>query len=422
MHPGAITANIGFLGSRGARRRHGRAVLEQQEWQRMRVSFNRHGPFYRWQRRVGLLTDTDLAAGRRAALFVAVGWIPALVLAAVQGFAIDAHPERAILFDYSAYAYAFAIVAFVSMEQSSDQRMAQLVGQFEDRGIVPPASRSGFAKARANMERRTGSWMAEGLILVLAYLLSWLWLTKAPMAAAGGTWHGRMVDGTLQPTLAGWWAMLVALPLYWFLLGRWLWRFVTWGLMLYEIARCDMRLVATHPDRCGGLAFMGQYPKTYVLFVLAESTVVSATVLKLVVHGDASLMGFKFALIGMIVFFAIAFVAPLAVFAPRLVALKHAGLAHYGSLASQHNIAFERKWISATRALPAEEMLGSPDPSSMADFAAGYDLIKRMLPVPVTLESVMPIVLAAVLPLICVAATQVPLAQVLEQVKTLLPV
>jgi hypothetical protein len=67
-------------------------------------------------------------------------------------------------------------------------------------------------------------------------------------------------------------------------------------------------------------------------------------------------------------------------------------------------------------------MLGSPDPSSMADFAAGYDLIKRMLPVPVTLESVMPIVLAAVLPLICVAATQVPLAQVLEQVKTLLPV
>ncbi len=162
--------------------------------------------------------------------------------------------------------------------------------------------------------------------------------------------------------------------------------------MLHEIARCDMRLVATHPDRCGGLAFMGQYPKTYVLFVLAESTVVSATVLKLVVHGDASLMGFKFALIGMIVFFAIAFVAPLAVFAPRLVALKHAGLAHYGSLASQHNIAFEKKWISATRALPAEESWARPTrrrwPTSLP---ARPD--RACFRCPVTLESVMPIVL-----------------------------
>lgn len=28
-------------------------------------TFNRQGPFYRLQRRLGLLTDTDLRAGRR---------------------------------------------------------------------------------------------------------------------------------------------------------------------------------------------------------------------------------------------------------------------------------------------------------------------------------------------------------------------
>ena len=271
------------------------------------------------------------------------------------------------------------------------------------------------------MERRTGSWLAEAAILVVAYGFAYLWLVRAPMSTEAGAWHGRMVDGSLQLTLAGWWVAIVFLPLYGFLFGRWLWRFMTWGLMLYDISRCDLRLVATHPDRCGGLAFMGQYPKTYVLFVFAESTVVSATVLKLVVHGDASLMSFKFALFGMIAFFAVAFVVPLVVFAPRLVALKREGLAHYGSLASRHNMAFEMKWISAPDAPPAEEMLGSPDPSSMADFAAGYDLIKRMLPVPVTLESVMPIVLAALVPLICVAVTQVPFDQIVDEIKKLIP-
>jgi hypothetical protein len=156
-----------------------------------------------------------------------------------------------------------------------------------------------------------------------------------------------------------------------------------------------------------------------VLFVFAESTVVSATVLKAVVYGGASLMGFKFALLGMIVLFALAFIVPLAVFMPQLVALKHQGLAHYGSLASKHNLSFDAKWISGKE--PAEELLGSPDPSSLADFAAGYDLIRRMLPVPVNLESVIPIVMAALIPLICVALTQVPVVQVADEIKKLMP-
>lgn len=230
-----------------------------------------------------------------------------------------------------------------------------------------------------------------------------------------------MVEGSVRLTLAGWWAALVALPLYWFLGGRWLWRFWTWGLMLYGFAKCELRLVATHPDRCGGLAFMGQYPKTYVLFVFAQSTVVSSTVLKHIVEGGLGLASFKLALIGLIAFFALAFVVPLLVFTPVLLKLKHVGLSHYGTLASQHNLAFESKWVDASPTPSGADLLGAPDPSSMADFAASYDLVKRMLPIPVTKESVLPILAAAVLPLACVAATRVPIAKVLEVAKTLMP-
>jgi hypothetical protein len=380
------------------------------------ISFVRLGPFYRLQRRVGLLDDGDLAAGRRALIFVALAWLPCLLLAIVEGRALGPH---GIVGDFSAYAFALALAAFVLMEQSSDARMTSLVEQFTARGIARESAREGLSRARRNMERRTGAWAAEAALVVLAYLLSHAWMVRAAQGAEDGAWIGRLAaDGGLLPSLAGWWVLLVALPLYWFLFGRWLWRFLTWGLMLRDIARCDLQLVATHPDRCGGLAFIGQYPKTYVLFVFAVSTVVASTVLKMIIHGGASLLSFKFALFGMIAFFAITFVVPLFAFTPMLVALKRAGLIRYGALLSQHNLAFEARWLEAPEG--GAGLLGNPDVSSLADLAAGYDRVKDMRSAPVTKESIAPIVLAALAPMAGVAATQVPVSQILAAVKGLL--
>lgn len=383
-------------------------------------SFNRQGPFYRLQLRLGLLTDTNLAAARRAVIFVLLAWLPALLLAVLQGLALNPQHQKAMLLDFGMYAYAVAIVAFVLMEQTSDRRMAWLTSQFTARGIVRESARAGFVTARSNMERRTGSALAEGLILVAAYVMSYVWLKHGAARVEGGTWIGQVADGALQSTGAGWWTLLVALPLFWFLLGRWLWRFVTWGLMLRDIARCDLRLVATHPDRCGGIAFIGQYPKTYLMFVFALSSVVAAAVLKMVVFGGASLMSFKFALLGMIVFLCMAFVVPLLAFAPVLSALKRKGLSHYGALVSQHNLAFEEKWIDGRQAQASDGLLGSPDVSSLADLAAGFELVRAMRTVPMTKASVVPLIFAALLPLAGVALTQAPFRAIIDSVKGLL--
>jgi len=259
------------------------------------------------------------------------------------------------------------------------------------------------------------------VILIAAYLLAYVWIQRGAARVEGGTWFGQVVNGDLELTLAGWWLLLAALPLFWFLLGRWLWRFYTWGRLLRGIARCDLRLVATHPDRCGGLAFIGQYPNTYLLFVFSLSTVVAATVLKQVVFAGASLMGFKFALLGLIVFLIVAFVVPLLAFTPVLLKLKKQGLSRYGALVSRHNLAFEARWVDG-RASGAgtEDPLGSPDMSSLADLSASYDLVQNIRPIPVTKQSIGPLILAALLPLAGVAATQVPFRQILDAIKGLL--
>lgn len=246
------------------------------------------------------------------------------------------------------------------------------------------------------------------------------WLTLIAKRIDGGTWQGQVVQGHLQPTLAGWWALLVTVPLFLFLLGRWLWRFAVWARLLKDIAHCDLRLVATNPDRCGGLAFIGQYPSTYLLFVFALSTVLSAGVLKSVVYAGASLAGFKFAALGLVLFLLVSFVLPLLAFAPTLRRLKRNGLRQYGGLISQHHQAFEARWIEPGSLVSGEQALGSPDMSSLADLSASHDLVERILPAPLTKEGVLPLLLASILPMIAVAATQMPFKQILGTLKALL--
>ena len=103
-----------------------------------------------------------------------------------------------------------------------------------------------------------------------------------------------------------------------------------------------------------------------------------------------------------------------------LSALKRDGLRRYSVLVTTHNLAFEVRWIDGTGRSANDQLLGSPDVSSLADLAASYDMIKNIRPLPVTRGTVMPLVFAAVLPFIGVALTQAPLKQIMAEVKALL--
>lgn len=380
------------------------------------LSFNRCGPFYGLQRRLGLIGEHDLNVGRRALLLAGLAWLPLLLLAVAQGLAWNDPGQRSLWSDFRVHAFAVAIAAFIVMERAADLRLSWLLSQFIARGIVSEASRPALVRTHRASLRRSGHAVAEAAMLLLAYAVSWLWLHHAVAQAEAGSWAGRVADGRLQLSWAGWWALGVTAPLYGFLLLRWLWRFGCWALMLRDLARCKLQLVATHADRCGGLSFVGLYPGTYTLFVFALSTVTSAGVLRQIVYHGAGLMSFKFEAIGLILFVLVAFVLPLCAFTPLLLGLKRRGLADYGALVSRHNRAFEARWIGGA---DGAEALGSPDVSSLADLAAGYELVTRIKPVPVSKASLLPLLLAALLPIVAVAATQVPFKQIFSALKAL---
>ena len=61
-----------------------------------------------------------------------------------------------------------------------------------------------------------------------------------------------------------------------------------------------------------------------------------------------------------------------------------------------------------------DELLGSPDPSSVSDLNASLEALQRMRLVPVHLNAVIQILVAAGIPMLAVVLHQIPLAQILR--------
>ena len=168
-----------------------------------------------------------------------------------------------------------------------------------------------------------------------------------------------------------------------------------------------------------GLAFVAQYPATFAAFAFACSVVGASMLARVLMWGGASIEQFKVVLGVWVVFFIVLFTVPLLFFAGPLKQAKRSALLAYSTLSSRHNLAFERRWVFE-EAGAEDKLLGAPDPSSLADLAAGYAAVKSMLAVPLSKEAVLPVVLATVLPLAAAAATQVPLREMLAVVKLLM--
>lgn len=278
---------------------------------------------------------------------------------------------------------------------------------------MTPEERPRFFSALHLADGRSSSAQAEAIILGLAYVASasgvFLHASNVP-----DSWLASQIEGHSRLSLAGWWAVLVAFPLFWFLQLRWLWRFVIWTRLLRHLAKLKLRLVATHPDRSGGIGFLSHFPPTFAPLVFALSCVVASVAIKEIVFVGVPLASMAAPFGAWLALVLVIFVGPLAVFAPSLARLRRRALLEYGVLASQHNRAFEAKWMQ--RKETGDDALGTADISSLSDLAAVFESVRAMRVIPAGQESLIPLLIATGLPALAVVATQVPLAEILKTV------
>ena len=93
-------------------------------------------------------------------------------------------------------------------------------------------------------------------------------------------------------------------------------------MLLWRIASLDLRLVATHPDGKGGLAFLAEYPNAYSMFVFGMSAGMAITVVRHVFEANISSVTFGYIITGWLAIVFAFFAFPLLAFSKPLSELK----------------------------------------------------------------------------------------------------
>ena len=373
------------------------------------------GPLYQLWRGTRLAGDTLQLLHRRVLAMVVVTWVPLVLLSIAEGHAWGPTVAVPLFYDIETHVrFLLALPLLIMAELIVHQRMRPVVGQFLDRRLIPDVARPQFDAAIAATLRLRNSVSAELLLIAFVYIVGvgFIWRTLGALDVA--SWYGGPADGRWQPSLAGWWLSFVSLPVFQFMLVRWYFRLVIWARFLWLVSRIDLRLVPTHPDRAGGLGFLGAVAYAFSPVLLAQGVIMAGTIASKIFYAGATLPEFKVELIGLAAVMVFAILAPLLVFAPQLEAAKRAGLREYGTLAHRYVRDFDSKWLRGG-APDDEPFVGSADIQSLADMGNSFDVVKGMRFVPFTGQTVLQLAITTLVPVVPLMLTMISLEELLER-------
>ena len=372
------------------------------------------GPLYQLWRRLHVTGPGLELLVRRMVGISLVAWLPLLVLTVYEGFAIGHAVSVPFLYDLDAHGrFLVAIPLLILAEVVVHHRIRPVVRQFVDAGIITPEVLPQFRAAIARAMRLRNSLAMELALVVLVFGLGWI-LWKEGMSLGASTWYAISDAAGRHLTLAGQWYAHVSIPVFQFLLIRWLIRLVIWFLFLWRVSRLPLRLTPSHPDRAGGLGFLAGGPTAFAPVILALSAVLSALIANRILFQGATLVSFKYEIVAFLILQLVLVLGPLSVFAPTLLALKRQGRREYGALAARYTREFHAKWISGA-APPGEPLVGSADIQSLADLANSYEVVSGMRPFPFGSDTLVQAAVPAVLPLLPLALTVVPAEEILKR-------
>ena len=373
------------------------------------------GPLYQLWRRTHLAGDTLQLMRRRIVVLALLAWAPLLLLSVAEGHAWGDSVTLPFLHDVEMHVrLLLALPLLILAELVVHQRMRPTVGQFVSRSLIPDEARAKFDAAIASAMRLRNSITADVLLIAFVYVVGVGFLWRTQVALDVTSWYGVPADGKLQPSLAGWWLGCVSLPLFQFLLFRWYFRLFIWARFLWRVSRIELKLMPTHPDRCGGLGFLAMVSYAFSPLLLAQGALLAGMMANRIFYAGAKLPEFKVELIGMVAVMLFAILGPLLVFSPKLEAAKRAGLREYGMLAQRYVREFDHKWLRGGG--PADEpLIGSADIQSLADLGNSFEVVKGMRWAPFTLQTVLQLAMATLLPVAPLMLTMISLEELLER-------
>ena len=361
--------------------------------------------------RMQLARDARLHSGRVAVILAALTWLPLLVLAAIEGVAWGSAVQVPLVRDYLPYGQLLiAIPVLVLGELTVSRYLIQAVAGLRSSEVLDPKNASALD---AVLKSAIGRWRGRGVnlvLLVLTFIATGVSLFEAREWLTGG-WQ---VAGEGM-TMAGWWYLVISLPVMRFLALRWLWRILLWAWFLWRVSHLELRPRPAHPDRAGGLAFLGGAQAAFGVLVFAFGVQLSCLAADAVHFRGAELIAFRGEIVAFVVITVVALLLPLVVFAPKLVRAREEQLLFLSGSAHRGAGDLSRKLRSSESGeLPADAVSG------LSDFGVLYENARLMRPVPLEIRHVVMLVLAAAVPFLPLIFLVMPAREVLATLAKLL--
>ena len=372
------------------------------------------GPMYQLLRRAHLTDDALTMVNRRIVTGVVVTWLPLLLLSVWEGRAWWGAVDLPFLVNVEVQArFLVAMPLFLVAELVVHMRMRRVVLQFVLRDLVADADRPRLNEAIISAMRLRNSLAAELLLVALVYGLG-VW-TRNYLAVDADSWAGGASgSGYANLSLAGWWHAVVSVPVFQFLLVRWYFRVFIWIRFLWQVSRIDLKLVPTHPDRVGGLGFLGNTVYAFTPVLVAHGVLLAGLIADRIFFEGATLPQFIVEIFGGVGVLVFLILCPLMVFARQLVDAKRVGLAEYGVLAQRYVREFDAKWVRGSRD-PAEPFIGSADIQSLADLANSFEVVRTMRFAPFSKETIFQLGVVTLAPLAPLLLTMISLEELMKR-------
>ena len=373
------------------------------------------GPLYQLFRRTHVSGDALELLHRRILFISLFAWLPLLLLSLIGGHALGGAIKVPFLHDIEAQVrFLVALPVLIAAELIVHLRVRPVVSRFVERNIVVSEDLPKFHSAIHSAERVRNSAPIEAALVILVWTVGqWLWRSQIAISAA--TWYAMPQGAHLHLTPAGYWYAFVSIPIFQFILLRWYLRLFVWFRFLWQVSKLNLCLISTHPDRAGGLAFLGKSTYAFGPILFAQGVLLAGLIASRILYEGESLLSFKVEVVSLVGFFVLFLLGPLVMFTPQLARAKRRGLDEYGLLANRYVQGFEDKWVRGDAA-QSDELLGTGDIQSLADLGNSYAIVEEMRVVPFGLKDIARLAAVTAAPLLPLALTVFSLEELVTRV------
>jgi hypothetical protein len=368
------------------------------------------GPLYRMLGRSRLETQVATLLGRQAAIVVLLCWIPLAVLSWTQAH-FTGGVKLSFLRDIETHVrFLVSLPVLVMGEFMVDLRIRPVMKRLLERNVVARDDLPKFYGAINTAVRIHNSVIVDGALIAFVYIGgTWIW--RHQIASGVSSWYASSREGQAHLTIAGDWLAFVSVPIFQFVLLRWYMQFLVWSWLLLRVCRLRLHLAFLHPDREGGIGFVGGSSIAFTPLLFAQSALLSGQIASRILYNRESLFASEMSIFGYVFFSVMVVLAPLSLFTPRLIHAKRGGLTRYGNFASGFVAGFDKKWLESS--VDEEPSAAGEDIQSLADLSNSFAIVRHMRFVPISTDDILLLFFVTVVPFLPLLLTVMPLERLI---------